>query len=307
MTDAPLCPNQNQVGPSVARFLKPLQIAGVAGVQVYGRRAGQKRPLWSYGVDFVSSRNRLVPEATPDFAASDAYVDDLLAPPGALVLYRDLPSNDWRSILTRWLERAIEQIQRSLIRSQLFIPSELEDLEPSLTVGSDSLANQTNGRNAKVALVWGTVGLLLVIQSEWLLGQVLQPPLLSSKPASLKPSPSPSAESPAPSARVSSSPTLPQLSLQKSKPKDENAFNSTGFTQPSAGNSTAASINKDPSASEGDTDSSSANLPASPLQSKADLVAVKSANPFPTFNSRQLDEKVALYHRYLTEHGPLTY
>jgi hypothetical protein len=301
MTDAPTCPTQSQVGPAIARFLKPLHISRVAGIRVYGRRAGQKRPLWSYGVDFVTSRDRLVPEATPDFAASDTYVDELLAPPGALVLYRDLPSNDWRSVLNRGLERVIEKVQRSLISSQLFIPSESEDLNPGLIKSSDTLAEQVNSRNTGVALVWGTVGLLLVVQSEWLLGQVLQPNL-PQPPAAPPALPAPSAP-PVPAARSSADPLLPRLSLKKSKPTDGAAFNPSGFTQP--GKTELTEVPGDGATAAGEeVPTAPVTLPASPFQSKADLSTARSANPFPTFNSRQLDEKVALYQRYISEHGP---
>ncbi len=51
MTEALTCPSQSKVGPSVVKFLRQLQIPGVAGVRVYGRRAGQKLPLWRYGID----------------------------------------------------------------------------------------------------------------------------------------------------------------------------------------------------------------------------------------------------------------
>ncbi|NJN86016.1 MAG: hypothetical protein HC881_06490 [Leptolyngbyaceae cyanobacterium SL_7_1] len=64
MTDAVICPNQAQIGTTVAQFFRQLQLTGVAGVRVYGRRAGQKHPAWSYGADFVP-RQRFVPEVTP--------------------------------------------------------------------------------------------------------------------------------------------------------------------------------------------------------------------------------------------------
>ena len=51
MTEALTCPSQSKVGPPVAKFLRQLQISGVAGVRVYGRRAGQKQPLWRYAID----------------------------------------------------------------------------------------------------------------------------------------------------------------------------------------------------------------------------------------------------------------
>jgi len=91
MSDAPVCPNQRQVGPLVAKFLRQLKIPNLAGVRVYGRRAGQKMPRWNYGVDF-KSRKRLVPEAPPEFAASSAYVGDLIALDRDPHRWQDVPS-----------------------------------------------------------------------------------------------------------------------------------------------------------------------------------------------------------------------
>ncbi|MBP0013157.1 MAG: hypothetical protein J7525_08565 [Roseofilum sp. SID3] len=92
MSDAPVCPNQRQVAPLVAKFLRQLKIPAIAGVRVYGRRAGQKLPRWNYGVDF-KSRKRLVPEAPPEFAASSAYVGDLIALDRAPHRWQDSPSS----------------------------------------------------------------------------------------------------------------------------------------------------------------------------------------------------------------------
>lgn len=294
MADAPTCPSQSQVGPAISRFLKPLFIPGVAGVRIYGRRAGQKQPFWSYGVDFTS-RDRLVPEATPEFAASDMYVNDLLEPPGALVLRSDLPATDLRSVLARWLEASIQKVQRSLVQSQLFVP--LESLVTSsdlITTTQPLVADPSHYRGAKVALVWGTVGLLMVVQADWLLGQMLRPaPPSKPAPASVA-SPDPLA-SPVPA-----KPTpLPQISLSKTPTADPNAFNSGGFTQPGTV-VTVPSPNQEGSADGNDAPPPGPiELPASSLQPKSSL----PTNRFPTFNSRQLDEKIALYQQYVTDHG----
>ncbi|QZZ22567.1 hypothetical protein J5X98_09490 [Leptothermofonsia sichuanensis E412] len=289
MADAPTCPNQSQVGSAISRFLKPLAIPGVAGVRIYGRRAGQKQPLWSYGVDFIS-RNRLVPEAAPEFAASDIYVNDLLEPPGALVLRSDR-SADAPSVLARWLETAIQTVQRSLIQTQLFLPLEPAGTSTELVTTLPPGADPGDYRGIKVALVWGTVGLLMVIQADWLLGQLIRPapPKPVSPPPAVSSSPAPSPK-PVP---------LPQISLSKTPTADPDAFNPGGFTQPG----TVLTV---PSPSqEGSPDGVDSpplrpvELPASPLQPKANLPASR----FPSFNSRQLDEKIALYQAYVTQHG----
>jgi hypothetical protein len=290
MVEAPKCPSQGEVGAAIARFLKPLEIDDLTGVRVYGRRAGQKQPLWSYGVDFAP-RSRLVPEAAPEFAVSDAYVGDLLSPPGALVLRSDLPQSDWQSLLTRWLATVIGGVQRSLLRTQLFVPTEDSldtDIPSSALV---PLVQSSASRGWKVAAVWGTVGLLLVVQGDWILGQILKPP---SPPAT----PQPSAELDSATVRRSPSPPLPNISLKQRKDSGE-GFNSSGFTQ--AGSKTADQISSG-DGSPTDPKSSSNHLAASSLRPKADPAIIQST-AYPSFNSRQLNEKVALYQNYLTEHG----
>jgi hypothetical protein len=304
MTDAPNCPRQEQVGPAVVRFLKPLQISGVTGVRVYGRRAGQKQPLWSFGSDFTA-RQRLVPEATPEFAASDAYVSDLLSPPGALVLRSEVTAESWRSHLDRYLERFLNKVQHLLIRTQLFIPSHALDLPAEFASSSDATTHdspQTRG----IALVWGVVGLLIVIQSDWILSQWSQPNLPKA-PTSAIAQPTPTVSPSVSAAQPQPVEThLPQLSLQKQKLDDPSVFSSSGFTQPGS-----SLISETPAIAEGAATSPenppappAASLPASPLQPKAPLPNLTGPDAFPSFNSRQLDLQLAVYRDYLEVYGP---
>lgn len=280
MGEAPTCPLQSQMGTAIARFLKPLQIPAITGARIYGRRAGQKQPLWSYGVDFCS-RDRLVPEATPEFAVSDAYVGDLLSPPGALVLRLDTGAPA-RSLWGDLWDNAVQRVQRSLLWTQLFVPSETAHLSPHLATHRSEPITQ---RSATVAVIWGTLGLLLVVQSDWLLSRWLQPaPPVAI--ATATPSPSPSAQAPNP---------LPTLSLKK-RPGDATVFNHSGFTQPGA----IASATAQPEAAASTLEA--ATLPASSLRPKAGSL-LRRAEVYPTFNSRQLDEKLALYQSYLKEYG----
>ena len=83
MSEAPVCPPQAQVGSPVARFIRELAIPQIVGVRVYGRRAGATSPSWNHGVNFFP-RSRQVPETTPEFAPSDAYLHELVAPTEAL-------------------------------------------------------------------------------------------------------------------------------------------------------------------------------------------------------------------------------
>lgn len=99
MCDAPVCPSRKQVASKVTQFLRSLNIAGVVGVRVYGRRSGNKEPFWHYGVDF-QHRQRLVPEATPEFAATSACVNELLPSDNEPVLRPDLTPAEVQSFST---------------------------------------------------------------------------------------------------------------------------------------------------------------------------------------------------------------
>jgi hypothetical protein len=268
LSEAPLCPSQTKVGTAIGQFLKPLKIPDITGARIYGRRSGQTRPVWSYGVDFVS-RSRLVPEATPEFAASDAYVGDLMSQPGELIVRSELTPE-----LRLVLERMVESVQAFLTRSQLFVPAS--------SVASSDL---TIGHTTKVALVWGTLGLLLTVQTDWIVGQ-----LLKHKP---EPTPLPkvSAVKPAPSEEIN----LPKLSLQKSGVGRWRASDGS-FTQ--SGQTVIATDAPHPEAS---SQNAPKALVAAPLRAKA--VADAARSPYPTFNARQLDEKLVLYRQFVAQHG----
>ncbi len=293
MSEAPTCPRQNQVGPSIARFLKPLQIPAIAGIRIYGRRSGQKQPLWSYGIDFAA-RNRLVPEAAPEFAVSDAYVGDLLSPPGALALRTEQRSEGSQSLLGQLFDRAVQRVQQSLIWTQLFIPLESDPLTPASPLASPELDAPRSHKGIKIAAVWSAVGILLIVQSDWILGQWMQP--APSSPSAAQP-----ASVPTPFAQAPTEPALPNLTLKKTKPGEKSIFSASGFTQ----SHTATPPDLTPPDSSLAPDAQSLtplSLPASPLRPKAETL-ITTATAYPTFNSRQLDEKLALYQNYLAEHG----
>jgi hypothetical protein len=281
MTDAPNCPRQDAVAAPIARFLKPLQVSSVTGVRVYGRRAGQREPLWHYGLDF-ESRDRLVPAASPEFAALATHVDELLSPAGALVPWAESPIAAERNAIAHFFDRALERVQRSLIQTQFFIPLESAPLNPSPSFTETPPSEHR--QRLRIGLVWSIVGILLVLQIDWLLGYWLQ----SSQAQSSQPQTSASAPPP-----ISKTPTtqLPDVPLSK-RASSSSAFNSSSFTQPgetilSPAESTEASDSK--------------GLLASPEQAKAN--ALTATLDYPSFNSRQFDRQLAVYKSYLEIFG----
>lgn len=212
MSDAPVCPNQRQVGPLVAKFLRQLKIPGIAGVRVYGRRAGQKLPRWNYGVDF-KSRKRLISEAPPEFAASSAYVGDLIALDRAPHRWQDSSSapsgvaKETQEELTspqhhvpnahspsavavnksRPKVSLLQRCQQALVSSGLLAPdTESAPIEGTLApylpvqeATTDWDKPETRrwrdrlNPQLMIALVWSALGLLLTLEIDWFLGYKL--------------------------------------------------------------------------------------------------------------------------------------
>lgn len=289
MSDAPVCPKQKQVGPAIAKFLRQLKIPDVAGIRVYGRRAGQNRPLWSYGADFAT-RDRLVPEATPEFAASDAYVNELLTQPNEITLRPELTPEAVQAALSQTTQRLTHKLQQLLLRSQLFLP------------GDQPLGQQIGYKGAAVAVVWGILGLLLTLQTDWVLGQILQVKTelaaIEAQPKTMAASGSARSDSVNPTSRTRPPLTVPKppVSLKKSQGDDKTIFNASGFTE---------SIPPIESLAD-ETGAVPKTLPAEPLKATATSAAILATarSPYATFNSRQLDEKLALYYQRLAESGP---
>jgi hypothetical protein len=61
MSEAPICPIQSQVAPTVVKILNQLRLPNISGVRVYGRISGQSKPQWTYGIDFDSLPLELPP------------------------------------------------------------------------------------------------------------------------------------------------------------------------------------------------------------------------------------------------------
>lgn len=274
MSEAPVCPPQAQVGLPIARFLRQLAIPEIAGVRVYGRRAGATSPSWNYGADFVH-RQRLVPEATPEFAASDTYINELIAPTGEAVLRPDLTKED----LHRQAQKTIGVIQRWLCYSQLFVPID-ENQDLASVTRHPPTKSFSFSQGVKVAIVWATLGLLLTLQTDWLLGKWVR---RQAQFSAMLPSATTNQTSPQPI-------SLPQLSLRKDGSPGSDNFNASGFTREGR-RSVIVNENGEKSSS-----------PKRGNGSVAAILAAHSSNP--SFNNPLLNEKLALYQQRLLQSGP---
>ncbi|WP_392531247.1 D-alanyl-lipoteichoic acid biosynthesis protein DltD [Nostoc sp. C117] len=280
MCDAPVCPARTQVANKVTQFIRQLKIPGIKGVRVYGRRAGNKEPFWHHGID-LGSRQRLVPEATPEFAATSQYINDLVTSETSEPILRpDLTTEEVQTFVTEiarnWLVTANTTAKKFLLATQLFS----ETQQPA--------EGNSDPQGMKIALVWGTLGLLLTLQSDWVLGQIIARNTPNSPTvASVSPASSSGQKVSLISGKNQSQKTtlFATTSKRKSSSNQNSVFNASEFTQTD--------------------ETQNGNLAAAPLKEKATATAILLAarSQIPSFNVRQLDEQLALYKQRLARTG----
>lgn len=279
MTDAPICPTRRQIVPQVLDFLEILDLSDIKGIRLYGRRAGQQRPTWSFGKDF-QARPAVVPASEPVFAVSDRYVGDLLANPDESSLDDRDPAATVSGALQSTWQRNLDRARNFLFKTQLVVPQQqLPKAPPATAVEEDQDA-------LKIGLVWGAVGLLLALQADWIFGQVVNPGTANG------------AFEAATAAETTETPAgdrLPDEADETALPEwNRDDWEATALTE------------------EGDLDNGNFaqdtpfndDLIASPEQSLAPTPDLLSHSPYPSFRSQQMDEKLALYHQRLAESGP---
>lgn len=287
MSDASICPTRRQVVPQVLDFLDALDLPEMKGIRLYGRRAGQQRPAWSYGKDF-QTRPELVPKAEPVFAVSDSYVGDLLPNPDAETLESELSPAIVTGAIHRVWEQTLDQVRRFLMRTQLVVPQgDLTRTPPSQTV-------EENQDALKIGLVWGAVGLLLALQVDWIFGQIISPGTTAKAVDAAAAAESADPVSSGPAAEpATAEDELPPLGWdQDDWDSEPNIFEEDDFTRDRDGSSAERAAFREE------------ELIASPDQSLAPTPDLLSYSPYPSFRSQQMDEKLALYHQRLEESGP---
>ena len=296
MTDALKIPPQDKIVAQIKDYLTPLEIEGITGFCIYGRRAGQPQPNWQQRLILsqLPNQQRLVPESVPEFTASDSYVEDLMSPPGEIVFVPRQPDRNWGE----QAEKIRNGAQWILLKTPFFTPVRVNQ---RITSTADE---KLDGR---VAVVWGLLGLCLMVTGDWAIGLMLRSQEiadlarqeLTNLKSDLKPEPG----------------SLQSLSLNRSgSGSDTSAFNSSEFTSEKnirkvskvspinvvpfkVSAKPAKSLNSTPLIDPG----LDANLPSSPLQPKAAVDLARS--PYPTLNSPQLDERLALYQQYVSAYG----
>jgi hypothetical protein len=309
MTDSLICPNQKTVSTTILNYLPTLNIDGISGLCLYGRQAGQNHASWRQGVQLGVIQPRFVPASSPEFTASDTYVDELLSPPGALVFIPSRVPKDWGKA---W--GAVQTVTRSiLLKTPLFAP---------LTVNQRLIPIRDERVSGPVAVVWGLLGVCMMVSGDWALGFVLKSQGVTGPVA---------VESSREKGAIGAPTALPNLALNKSGiASDDTVFNASGFTQEgktriitsksltlpivpvrstigkdlgysNAIKNAPKDLTKD-STKDGLTDGTvDANLPVSPLMPKAQVDP--AASPYPSLNAAQLDERLALYQQYVAQFG----
>lgn len=298
MTDALKIPPKDVLIQQVKQALLPLGLEGITGLCIYGRRAGQMQPSWQQGIAVVpgvndrrTSQQRLVPESVPEFTASDAYVEDLLSPPGEIVFVPSKVDRKWGETV----EKLRDGARSLLLNTPFFTPVSVHQRMVTRSA--------TDGMDGRVAVVWGLLGLSLLVTGDWAIGLILRAQNLGAVAQN---------ESP----QKNDEPSLSSIALNRSGGEtDINAFNASEFTPGKSSKSNSPKSTATPNSAKNSAKALptikpnvplidpglDANLPSSPLQPKAAVDLARS--PYPRLNSPQLDERLALYQQYVSVYG----
>jgi len=313
MTDGPVCPPKRAIVPLVDQTLEPLKVPEIEGIRLYGRRAGQKQPIWSHSRDYTY-RVRMVPEAKPEFAASESYAGELITPVSDESLTG--PDEAERDIkVGAWL---MQTLRYALVKSQAFSPAEDAGNLDAGTLRSANLASPFQSEGLVMAAIWGAVGLLIAVQFDFMVGRTLSqaaaPEVLATEPdVATGGRPNVGVEKVKPSSFDEELAGLDwnnaetdqtDLTLPRSPDASERGevFDSAGFAE-----ETFAQQSQGQSGGDRDFTASAINddeLIYSPQQDFVSTSALLAGSTLPSFDSQQLDEKLALYRRRVAQFGP---
>ena len=184
MTEGSTCPSQSKMVPPISQFLKKAKIEQLTSVKIYGRRSGQKSPLWRCGLSLISTSSPAgSPVETPqmEFTPSTPEAGVLTTQAGELVFRPNLPlihleqeeeSQPQHHSASRWqtqLDRCCTQIQQNLIATGLF-----STVDPALVNHRSTGSASVRVQKASLGLAWGALGCLLVWQADLILAKLVQ-------------------------------------------------------------------------------------------------------------------------------------
>lgn len=274
MTEAPTCPSQSRVALPIARFLQTQGMEGVEGVRIYGRRAGQKYPLWRYGITLKPTQTEQPDVGAEDFVTSELTATGAGEQVGQLVFSPAInvdgsdgdfvpPSHGLPA-----LHHLSERISQLLIGSHLFISQ--NQLSVKVQQPSPPYLKRA------IATACGLLGFVIVWQGDRFLGRVIDSIAITT------------VDTPKGETQETMTPSLPQdppigwlsdlqvlASGSQSSPKSDEVFSDSGFVSRPE-NSAIAAVCQD-------------------SESKCRL----SQFVYPTFRSQQLDEQIVRYQQYI--------
>jgi hypothetical protein len=312
MCDGPTCPRQMEVGQVVGNLVKQLRLPHTAGVRIYGRRAGEQRPLWTYPVDFIP-RQRFVSEARPEFSASADHVGDLLS------LSEEAPQEleEAEVTLTKAIGEVLDWGRGLLIRSQLCVQIEAkapqslapspQEVSPQSSSPKKSWTDRWTNRWTQsvppglvLGTAWTTLGVLLAIFADVFLGtRLLQEAEAEANAAPELTDITPEVIRLDPQAAAQQEAALP--------PIESDPFATLEFN-----NSSTFAADTEGIPFETDTFAETPVTPfpfetlvqATPLATVSSVASLGDIPDYPAFNNPLLDQKLALYQQYLLEDGP---
>ncbi len=247
VTEAPLCPSQAEVVKPIVRRLLSLKIPAIAGVRIYGRPTGKSHPDWRFGKDFHPRAND-----RPDKLQQNSLQKSAVVASG---------------------ETLAQPLQR-------FTPL-LKPLRSGLTstgIFCDRTYSESAHLDSKVALVWGALGLLLLFQTDSLLG------ILSKRQLAQSPSPNISVQ-PIPTQTLQ----LPNSPQNSNNPQATQEFNNSGFT--SSGNNVVV------------VDQQNQQVKSVRITQATSTLLAAGEHGNPSFNSSLLNEKLLLYQQRIKQNG----
>ncbi len=293
MVEGSTCPDQDTLAPLILEFLQELHLNGVEELRLYGRRAGDKHPSWRYQTAIFTPSSLQPPEPSPTLATPEEPTPEPPEEPipepelaeetpepviafthGELDATEELPEavesmfasdppEELQSCLTKqMIPRAPRErpspgwVTRLFLLTGVFIPAKTFRRGPA--------------SSTKVAFIWGFLGLLVMLHTDWLLGRAALFPVSSSPALETATVPGQPQADPNPQEGFS----FGELARNPEANDDDPIFNGSSFTE--FQEEQAIAVNPE----------------------------TLATFDYPTFNSQQLDEQLRLYLQYLATSGP---